>query len=48
MGGAVVELRVREGDTVAAGDTVLIISAMKMETLRRGTVLGHGDRRAAA
>ena len=33
MGGAVVELRVREGDTVAAGDTVLIISTMKMETL---------------
>ncbi len=33
MGGAVVELRVREGDTVAAGDTVLVVSTMKMETL---------------
>jgi acetyl/propionyl-CoA carboxylase alpha subunit/acetyl-CoA carboxylase carboxyltransferase component len=33
MAGAVVELRVREGDTLAAGDTVLILSTMKMETL---------------
>jgi acetyl/propionyl-CoA carboxylase alpha subunit/acetyl-CoA carboxylase carboxyltransferase component len=31
--GTVVEIRVREGDIVAAGDTVLVISAMKMETL---------------
>ncbi len=33
MAGAVVELRVREGDAVAAGDTVLVVSTMKMETL---------------
>ena len=33
MGSSVVELRVSEGDTVAAGDTVLIVSAMKMETM---------------
>jgi acetyl/propionyl-CoA carboxylase alpha subunit/acetyl-CoA carboxylase carboxyltransferase component len=33
IGGAVVELRVREGDAVAAGDTLMIISTMKMETL---------------
>ena len=33
MAGAVVELRVCEGDTLAAGETVLIISTMKMETL---------------
>ena len=33
MGGAVVELRVCQGDTVTVGDTVLIISTMKMETL---------------
>jgi acetyl/propionyl-CoA carboxylase alpha subunit/acetyl-CoA carboxylase carboxyltransferase component len=33
LAGAVVELRVREGDTVAGGETVLVISAMKMETL---------------
>ncbi|MFU8815805.1 MAG: carboxyl transferase domain-containing protein [Pseudomonadales bacterium] len=32
MAGAVVEVVVREGDAVAAGDTLLIISAMKMET----------------
>ncbi len=33
MAGTVVEIRVGEGDTVAAGDTVLVISTMKMETL---------------
>jgi acetyl-CoA carboxylase carboxyltransferase component/biotin carboxyl carrier protein len=33
MAGAVVELRVSEGDRIASGDTVLIISTMKMETL---------------
>ena len=30
--GAVVEINVHEGDTVAAGDVVMVISAMKMET----------------
>jgi acetyl-CoA carboxylase carboxyltransferase component/biotin carboxyl carrier protein len=33
MEGTLVELRVREGDSVAAGDTLMIISTMKMETL---------------
>jgi acetyl-CoA carboxylase carboxyltransferase component/biotin carboxyl carrier protein len=33
MASAVVEVRVREGDIVAAGDTMLVVSAMKMETL---------------
>jgi acetyl-CoA carboxylase carboxyltransferase component len=33
MGGSVVELRIKEGDTVAAGDTLLVISSMKMETM---------------
>ncbi len=33
MAGAVVELRVKEGSRVAAGDTLLILSAMKMETM---------------
>jgi acetyl/propionyl-CoA carboxylase alpha subunit/acetyl-CoA carboxylase carboxyltransferase component len=33
MAGAVVELSVSEGDSVAAGATVLVISAMKMETM---------------
>lgn len=33
MGGSVVALNVQEGDTVAAGDTLLVISAMKMESL---------------
>jgi acetyl/propionyl-CoA carboxylase alpha subunit/acetyl-CoA carboxylase carboxyltransferase component len=33
LAGAVVELSVREGDSVAEGDTVLVISAMKMETV---------------
>lgn len=32
MAGSLVELRVKEGTTVAAGDTLMIISAMKMET----------------
>jgi acetyl-CoA carboxylase carboxyltransferase component/biotin carboxyl carrier protein len=32
MAGAVVELAVRAGDTVIEGDTLLVISAMKMET----------------
>jgi acetyl/propionyl-CoA carboxylase alpha subunit/acetyl-CoA carboxylase carboxyltransferase component len=33
MEGSVVEIRARKGDSVAAGETLLIISAMKMETL---------------
>jgi acetyl/propionyl-CoA carboxylase alpha subunit/acetyl-CoA carboxylase carboxyltransferase component len=33
LAGAVVELAVDEGDSVAEGDTVLVISAMKMETV---------------
>ena len=33
MAGSVVELRAKEGTVVAAGDTLLIISAMKMETM---------------
>ena len=33
MAGFVVELGVTAGDTVAAGDTLLVISAMKMETM---------------
>ena len=32
MSGSVVELRVREGDRVRAGDPMLVISAMKMES----------------
>ena len=32
MAGSLVELRVKEGTAVAAGDTLMIISAMKMET----------------
>ena len=31
--GTVVELRVREGDAVVAGDVLLVLSAMKMETV---------------
>lgn len=33
LGGRVVEVRAREGDTVAAGDILIVISAMKMETV---------------
>jgi len=33
VGGTVVALRVREGDTVSAGEPILVISAMKMETV---------------
>ena len=32
-GGSVVELRVQEGAHVAAGDPLLVVSAMKMETV---------------
>ena len=32
MAGSVLEARLREGDTVAAGETLLIVSAMKMES----------------
>ncbi len=32
MGGAIVDLAARAGATVAAGDTLMVISAMKMET----------------
>ena len=32
MAGSVLEVRVREGDAVAAGETLLIVSAMKMES----------------
>jgi acetyl/propionyl-CoA carboxylase alpha subunit/acetyl-CoA carboxylase carboxyltransferase component len=40
MGAAVVEVRVSAGDSVAAGDTMLIISAMKMETNVTATCAG--------
>ena len=33
MGGSVSEVRVREGDRVAAGEALLVVSAMKMEAL---------------
>jgi acetyl/propionyl-CoA carboxylase alpha subunit/acetyl-CoA carboxylase carboxyltransferase component len=32
LGAAVLEIRVAEGDTVASGDTLMIVTAMKMET----------------
>ena len=32
MAGSILEVRVREGDTVQAGETLLVISAMKMES----------------
>jgi acetyl/propionyl-CoA carboxylase alpha subunit/acetyl-CoA carboxylase carboxyltransferase component len=57
MGGSVVELLVKEGDAVNIGDTVMVISAMKMESVIiapcSGTVvavqpLSTGDTIAAA
>lgn len=33
MTGVIIELRCREGDEVAAGDPICVLSAMKMETL---------------
>ena len=33
MSGTVVELRVTKGDAVAPGDTICVLSAMKMETV---------------
>ncbi|GAB4325416.1 MAG: carboxyl transferase domain-containing protein [Dehalococcoidia bacterium] len=56
LGGRVVEVRVSEGDTVATGEVLMVISAMKMETVVTapcaGTVtafqpLGAGDEVAA-
>ncbi|MCP4752398.1 MAG: ATP-grasp domain-containing protein [Proteobacteria bacterium] len=32
MGGSVVSINIKEGDTVAIGDTLFVVSAMKMET----------------
>ncbi len=32
MSGSVVEMRIKEGDTVQAGDSMLVVSAMKMES----------------
>ena len=40
IAGSVIEVRLREGDTVAAGDPLLIISAMKMETAVTATCSG--------
>ena len=40
MAGAVVELRVQEGTVVAAGDTLLILSAMKMESVMTAPCAG--------
>ena len=48
MEGAVVEVGVREGDIVAAGDTLLVVSAMKMETAVVGAVLRAWSRPCSA
>ena len=40
MPGNIVEVLVKEGDVVAAGDPVLVIEAMKMETEVKATVAG--------
>jgi acetyl/propionyl-CoA carboxylase alpha subunit/acetyl-CoA carboxylase carboxyltransferase component len=40
MDSAVVEVRANEGDTVAAGDTLMVVGAMKMETLVVATCAG--------
>ena len=38
MAGTVVEVQSREGDAVVAGDTLLVVSAMKMETVGHGAL----------
>jgi biotin carboxyl carrier protein len=40
MPGKVVKIPVKEGDTVAKGDTVIVISAMKMESEYKSPVDG--------
>ena len=40
MGGAILEVLVKQGDTVAAGDPLMIVSAMKMETAVTATCAG--------
>ncbi len=40
MDSSVVEIRVSEGDTVSPGDTVLVVSAMKMETMVTASCAG--------
>ena len=43
MAGSVIEIRAATGDTVAAGDTLLIVSAMKMESIVTAPVAGTVD-----
>lgn len=44
MAGVVVEIRVKEGSTVKAGDPLVIMSAMKMESVVSAPVGGHVKR----
>lgn len=52
MPGSVLDVRVRPGDTVAAGQAVLVLEAMKMEneilTPRDGTVISVNVTKGAA
>ncbi len=40
MAGKIIEVNVKEGDTVAEGDTVVVLEAMKMEMPIKTTVSG--------
>ncbi|CAF4419429.1 unnamed protein product, partial [Adineta steineri] len=40
MPGQVLDIKVKEGDSIKKGDTVIVLSAMKMETVVKSTVEG--------
>lgn len=40
MAGKIIEVKVKEGDTVAEGDIVIVLEAMKMEMPIKTTVSG--------
>lgn len=41
MAGVVIEVRVKEGQEIKAGDPLLVLSAMKMESVVSSPVSGH-------